>query len=272
MSTAPGWYSDDPATGSLRFWDGVRWTNYVAGRVAPPRPPHPRLPISAAVGALLATAAPIVGSRFLLRSLTGFHWPIAVYVAILAVVGYGPALAWCWYVARRWGRWGFRPTIGALPRWSDLGWGPITWLSCLATQIVVGVIVTVVGIPFAGNLEGTNELGSDRGYVIAVLIVAVVCAPLIEEIVFRGVVLRGLLSRMGPVAAVGLQGAIFGVAHVDPERGMGNIGLALMLGSVGVILGGAAYLFRRIGPGILAHAILNGLALTLALTGWLVDE
>jgi membrane protease YdiL (CAAX protease family) len=102
--------------------------------------------------------------------------------------------------------------------------------------------------------------------VISLLISAVVAAPLVEEAVFRGLVLRGFLSRMRWVPAVLLQGVLFGVAHVDPERGAGNIGLALVLAAVGVVLGGAAYLLRRIGPTIIAHAILNGVVMAVVLT------
>ena len=58
---------------------------------------------------------------------------------------------------------------------------------------------------------------------------------------------------------------LFGLAHVDPVRGSGNVGLALILGAVGVALGGAAYLFRRIGPTIIAHGIFNGIVMTIVL-------
>jgi membrane protease YdiL (CAAX protease family) len=268
MAIPAGWYPDG-SPGGLRYWDGIRWTTFAVHRLEPPRPPHPELPLSAAVGAIVAMAVPIVASRFLLRSLAHLNWPIAAYVAVITIVGYGPSLLWCWYVARRWGRWGFRSAIGAVARWSDLGWGPITWLACFGTQITVGLVVLITGIPFTGNIGGAGEITADRGYVISLLVVAVVAAPIAEEIVFRGVVLRGLLSRMGAAPAIALQAVVFGLAHVDPRRGMGNIGLALMLASVGGVLGGAAYLLRRIGPGMIAHALLNGLALTLALTGWL---
>jgi membrane protease YdiL (CAAX protease family) len=134
---------------------------------------------------------------------------------------------------------------------------------------VVGVIVVVLHIPFTSNVRNVSDLHADRGYVVSLLVLAVVAAPIAEEIVFRGVVLRGLLSRYGPVVAVGLQGVLFGLAHFDPVRGTGNIGLILVLGAVGCVLGGAAYLFRRIAPTMIAHAILNAIAMALALSGWL---
>ena len=64
---------------------------------------------------------------------------------------------------------------------------------------------------------------------------------------------------------------LFGVAHVDPSRGTGNIGLALVLSSVGVALGVVAYALRRIGPTIVAHAIFNGVVMAVALSGVLDD-
>jgi hypothetical protein len=70
------------------------------------------------------------------------------------------------------------------------------------------------------------------------------------------------------VLAVGLQGVLFGLAHFDPVRGMGNIGLILVLSTVGCVLGGAAFLIRRIAPTMIAHAILNAVAMTIALSGW----
>ncbi|MCU1360622.1 MAG: hypothetical protein JWN99_1911 [Ilumatobacteraceae bacterium] len=142
----------------------------------------------------------------------------------------------------------------------------------MGAEIVVGAVVVLAHIPIISNTEGVNDIAADRGYVISLLILAVVAAPIIEEIVFRGVVMRGLLAHMGPVGAVAVQALVFGMAHFDPVRGTGNIGLIMILSSVGAVLGGSAYLFRRIGPTIVAHAILNAIAMTVALTGVLSNR
>ena len=136
------------------------------------------------------------------------------------------------------------------------------------TQVVVGLLVVELKIPFTSNVRDVSDVHTDRAYIVSLLVLAVVAAPIAEEIVFRGVVMRGLLSRNGAVAAIGVQGALFGLAHFDPIRGTGNIGLILVLGAVGCVLGGSAYLIRRIAPTMIAHAILNGIAMTLALSGW----
>jgi membrane protease YdiL (CAAX protease family) len=138
------------------------------------------------------------------------------------------------------------------------------WLAALGGQIVMVLVVTVLRIPYGGNIDEVGDL--DRTYVIAQAIAAVVAAPIVEEIVFRAVVLRGFLSRMRWVPAVILQGALFGAAHIGGTDGAGNIGLALILGGVGVMFGGAAHLLRRIGPTILGHAIFNAVVLIIVLT------
>lgn len=206
-------------------------------------------------------------SKFVLDWLVEFEWPLVAYVVLLGVIGYGPSLMWCRYASTRWGTGHLRTDVGLVPRWSDLGWGPVVWLCAIVSQVVVGAVVVGFDIPLQNNTDGIAELAADRTYVIALVLTAVVAAPVVEEIVFRGVVLRSLLGRLPVAVAVGAQAIVFGVAHVDPVRGAGNIGLVVVLSGVGAALGGAAFLLRRIGPTIVAHAILNGVVMVLVLTG-----
>ncbi len=280
-TTAPaGWYPD-PSGAGMRYFDGQVWAAagfYGGGfpggafpvAVFEERPPHPVLPFRAAVGALVILVTSLLVGRALLELLIEFDWPVLVYVALLGVLGYGPSLAWCWYVRRRWGG-GTWAGVGWKFRWSDLGWGPLAYLAAIGTQIAVAMMVLLLDIPLSSNVEDVTDLDVDRAYVVATVITAVIAAPIVEEIVFRGVVMRGFLSRMKAVFAIALQGVLFGVAHVDPVRGWGNIGLALVLSGVGVALGTAAYLVRRIGLTVIAHAIFNGVVMIIVLSGVLDD-
>ena len=78
-----------------------------------------------------------------------------------------------------------------------------------------------------------------------------------EELFFRGLLLSALRSRLGPVAAVGVQAVVFGAYHAAPVYGWGNIGLVVILSTVGVVFGAAAQLTRRLGPSMVGHALLN---------------
>ncbi len=231
---------------------------------------HPSLPLGAAIGALVVLVASLLVGKGLVDWLVRYDWPVIVYVIVLAVVGYGPSVAWGAYVRRRWGAQKLT-SLGWRFRWADLGWGPLSWLAAIGAQIVLGAVVLVFDIPLSSNVDSAADLDADRAYLIATLATAVIAAPVIEELVFRGLVLRGFLSRMAPALAILLQGVLFGVAHVDPVRGWGNVGLALVLSGVGVVFGISAYLTRRLGPSIIAHAIFNGVVLAIVLSGVLDD-
>jgi membrane protease YdiL (CAAX protease family) len=258
-----GWYADPYGRPGLRYFDGRHWTGHVASTGAPAA--HRQLPIVVAIGAVVVLLVSLIASRILLEHIVQFGWPIVVYVAINVAIGYGPSIWWCWYATGRWGSGSRRDDLGLRFRWSDLGWGPVVWLSAMVGEAVVATLITAFDVPLTSNTEGVGELRLDRTYVISILVTAVVAAPIVEETVFRGLMLPGLLSRMPWVAAVVVQGLLFGLAHIDPARGVGNIGLAMVLAAVGIVFGGAAYLLRRIGPTMLAHAILNAVVLTVVL-------
>lgn len=95
--------------------------------------------------------------------------------------------------------------------------------------------------------------------VIAVLTVVVV--PVVEELFFRGLILRGFVRlfrgagpALGPVLAVTTTGIVFGLAHAEALELLG-------LAAFGIVLSALAFKFRRLGPGIFAHASFNLVAI-----------
>jgi membrane protease YdiL (CAAX protease family) len=88
-------------------------------------------------------------------------------------------------------------------------------------------------------------------------IVAVVGAPILEELVFRGVIQRSLGPRVGQQRAILIQAIFFGLYHVTPGLGSTNIPYVVGLAAAGVVLGWAAQKWRRLGPGSTAHFFVN---------------
>lgn len=265
MSAVPaGWYPDPWNPQLLRYWDGRAWTPSVAGPAGEPEPAA-TLPLRVALGGIAALALPLAASRFMLRPFAGVDMPAAVFVALAALVAYGPTLLYWRLASRRWGSGRMMADVGFSARLADLGWSPLTWFACAVTQGLLGYLVTVTGVPFRSNFDGFGELREDSTYVVAMVVLAVVVAPLVEEILFRGLILRGLASKMPIALAVPMQAVLFGAAHFDPQRGVGNIGLIMLLTGVGAVLGIASVLTGRLTAGIAAHAMMNGLAMAIAL-------
>jgi membrane protease YdiL (CAAX protease family) len=135
--------------------------------------------------------------------------------------------------------------------------------------VVLTVIVIAIGTAVdSGVRERTSDIPSPFGAsIVASLLVVlgiVVLAPLGEELLFRGLMLRGLVRRMPFWPAASCSGIAFAVCHSDVWAYLfwpRMIALAV----VGV---GLAELNRRRGYwcGVVAHATINGLATIALLT------
>ena len=104
--------------------------------------------------------------------------------------------------------------------------------------------------------------GGDAAWIWLPLLVvaAVVMAPLVEEVIYRGVIYRAFRERGGSGLAMLASGLLFGLSHFQLDY-------LLPLWAIGVVL---AWTYERSGsllPAILTHAIYNGCALTIGLSG-----
>lgn len=108
-------------------------------------------------------------------------------------------------------------------------------------------------MPYVGNLgEEYNEMMNEflGGNVIFVLISTLFLAPISEELICRGVIMKKAREAFPFAVANVVQALIFGVIH-------GNIIQGSYAFVIGLILGYIAYQFDSIMPAILMHFILN---------------
>ena len=83
------------------------------------------------------------------------------------------------------------------------------------------------------------------------IVLAVIMAPIFEEIVFRGIIQKGLINKgMNPVTAIIIASVFFGLVHANPWQFVG----AVLLGSV---LGFVYYKTKSLLLPILLHAFNN---------------
>ena len=99
-------------------------------------------------------------------------------------------------------------------------------------------------LDFAPDLDELVTNGW-QGPVLAVLI-----APLTEELIFRGLILRGLLARWSPALAIAGSAVLFAATHLNPAQAP----VALLLGA---ILGWVYVRTRSLGLCVLGHAFNN---------------
>ncbi len=79
---------------------------------------------------------------------------------------------------------------------------------------------------------------------------AVIIAPITEEVVFRGLILRGFLGRWQPRTAIIASATLFALMHFNPAQTPVALGLGLVLGWIYVRT-------RSLGLCILGHAVNN---------------
>ncbi len=99
---------------------------------------------------------------------------------------------------------------------------------------------------------------------IAFVIAVALLAPVVEELMFRGLLLKLVEERRGPVRALLVSAGIFALFHLlgvgtdDPVRS--SAVLLPQLFVVGLILGRLAQRHGRLGPAIFTHAGFNLIA------------
>lgn len=181
-----------------------------------------------------------------------FH-PDAGDVAILTI---GSALFTLFLlqvgVANR-GRGSLRADLGLTVRLSDWPWLAVGVLLQLVATAGVGLIETVAGHPPQQEVARALEHSATVPAIFGTIAV-VVFAPLAEELLFRGVLLRGLLRRTNAVAAVVLCGFVFAAGHlVDANAAP----LLAPLAMVGIVSGVLAVRTGELSRSILLHAGFN---------------
>lgn len=212
---------------------------------------------------LLGVAAVVVGFQFLntvpaslaagvMRALGIPRIPTVVLIQV-GVYGATAGLV-AWFL----GHGGRRPRAadaglgpGRPARWLALGlmgyWMalPLVLLAHLATYRLLG------RPPFSNNPVLEMLASASPGELLALGLVVVLLGPLVEEVIFRGLVYAGLRQRMGGVPAAILSGLLFAGIHGDPQG-------ILILATLGCLF---AFLYERTGsvwPAAAAHGLWNG--------------
>ena len=84
-------------------------------------------------------------------------------------------------------------------------------------------------------------------------ITIVIAAPILEELIFRGIILDGLLKRYSPLRSILMSSILFGVVHLNPWQFISAF-------IIGVFSGWVYYKTRKLTLSILIHFVNNLMA------------
>ena len=131
--------------------------------------------------------------------------------------------------------------VGVLTQWGALLlYVPLLWFTSISADDV------------SKPARDLTDKASGGGVILLILIV-VIAAPIVEELFFRGLVLRSLERRYGTTWAIVGSAAIFGAAHLEPLQ----FPALCLFGLVAAVLTTRS---GRLGPSTFAHIAFNGIA------------
>ena len=221
--------------------DSPRWRLTAAG-----------VGVGAAVVLILGSAPVIARLQFTQPHLALLLSYLAVWVPLLG------AVVACYLRGSR----SLSRDFGLRFRPLDLLWG----LAIGLLARVAASLLEIMGYGQMGSSAVTLEQPVyDGWWVFGVILAPIILAPVIEELFFRGLLLRALLAAMSaPVpikaTAIMISAAIFAALHIV-EAGSGTAALVVGLSTfvVGVATATLAVLTGRLGGAVIAHITFNAL-------------
>ena len=131
------------------------------------------------------------------------------------------------------------------------GFNPILILWGFVLVLITGIVIEPVLNLFPESfLELLNQMGAKGGWSVLML---VVLAPIMEEVLFRGILLESVRSKYSSGRAIVVSALMFGVIHIIPQQVVNAFVIGLILG----------YIYVRtesLWPVIIIHALNNAMA------------
>ena len=148
-----------------------------------------------------------------------------------------------------------RNHLEQLVLWKMSGW---LWLLLLPALLAAlgGIILgqELFNLTHAWNSQfGTSLQAVPDGEAVLQGLWSVFISSSIEEMFFRGLLLRGLCAKAGPAVALFVSSVLFGIAHL-------NVPQAAFAFGIGLILGAVYLMTRSVMLCVLMHAFINCVA------------
>jgi membrane protease YdiL (CAAX protease family) len=180
-------------------------------------------------------------------------------VVVVYAVLFGSMAAWCALLSRRLGTGHLLADFGLRLRVQDIGWGALVFVGSMVGRVIVALVLPRESNNPMDDVERALQL--DHAVLVAFSVAALLGAPIVEELVFRGVIQRSLTRRLGAAPAIVIQALLFAGYHFVPSTGRFSLLYFTSLAVFGAAAGIAADRFGRLGPGMIGHFLNNALAI-----------
>ncbi len=191
--------------------------------------------LGAAVAGVLVDAEARVSDGLPLLALA--LWMIPAWSVQLGAVGLAVVLRGRRFVA----------DLGLAIRPLDVPLGAVVGVGA---QLAIGVVYQFVDVDVDGPARTLISKGSGTAGLVGLVLLLAICAPFVEEVLFRGLLLGGLRAWMSPLVALVTSSAIFAAVHFQTVQLPG-------LFLAGMVFGALALRAGRLGPAIFAHIAFN---------------
>lgn len=169
------------------------------------------------------------------------------------------------YAAKAYKPLGFKKLIA----WKFNKWDPVIGVLFTGVFLLISIAITQIFSGFFTSFQD-KELGNTSvatsaqgGWQVLIILGVCIGAPIIEEIFFRGLLLKVAVEKFKPFLAVIVSSLMFGLMHVQPtiEASIFTVASTTI---VGIGLAILRLVSKRLGPAVWAHIIFNTVNLTLA--------
>ncbi len=137
------------------------------------------------------------------------------------------------------------------------------WASLNISKVKIGLLLMIIPISISGSIviepmvswlpmpdfmrELFKNMIKTNAFSMATVVIA---APILEEFIFRGIILKGFLKNYSPSKAIIWSAVLFGLVHMNPWQFIGAT-------AIGLIIGWLYWKSNSLIPGIILHFVNN---------------
>ena len=167
---------------------------------------------------------------------------------------------------------------GRRPFWKNIDFDWPKNLSPTATTLVSVLVATLLFLVALGVTSIYGERKTDLDLLIessiytrvATAFVAVATAPLVEELIYRGLLYRALEKAAGVGVAIGIVSLLFAGVHVFQYRN--NLAVIVVITLLSITLTVTRAITGKVLPGFIIHLVFNGIQSVLIVLGGFVNK